>query len=119
MPCIPLPTSPGFDPTAGDPTLSVVVPLFNEEENIASLWQRFQPALESTELDYEVLLVDDGSRDATPDLLDALHEQNEQAVVVRLSRNFGHQAAVSRRTGACPRAGPSSSWTATCKTLPS
>jgi glycosyltransferase involved in cell wall biosynthesis len=71
-----------------------VVPLFNEQENIAGLWQRLQLSLESTGLDYEILVVDDGSRDATPDLLDALHDQNEQAVVVRLSRNFGHQAAV-------------------------
>ena len=77
------------------PTLSVVVPIFNEEENVASLWQRLKHSLESTGLDHEVLLVDDGSRDATPDLIDALHDQNEQAVVVRLSRNFGHQAAVS------------------------
>jgi glycosyltransferase involved in cell wall biosynthesis len=74
--------------------VSVVVPLFNEQENIAGLWQRLQLSLESTGLDYEILVVDDGSRDATPDLLDALHDQNEQAVVVRLSRNFGHQAAV-------------------------
>ena len=78
----------------GRPTISAVVPLFNEQENVASLWQRLKLTLESTGLDYEVLLVDDGSRDATSDLLYALHAQNEQAVVVRLSRNFGHQAAV-------------------------
>ena len=58
------------------------------------LWQRLQTALESTKLAYEVVLVDDGSRDATPELLDALHDQYPRAVVVRLSRNFGHQAAV-------------------------
>jgi dolichol-phosphate mannosyltransferase len=71
-----------------------VVPLFNEQENVASLWETLVSTLESTNLTYEVLLVDDGSRDATPDLLDALHHQHEQAVIVRLSRNFGHQAAV-------------------------
>jgi polyisoprenyl-phosphate glycosyltransferase len=76
------------------PTLSVVVPLFDEHENIAALWERLCSTLDPLGLDYEVLLVDDGSRDATPDLLDALHEENAQAVVVRLSRNFGHQAAV-------------------------
>jgi dolichol-phosphate mannosyltransferase len=44
---------------------------------------------------FEVLLVDDGSRDATPRLIDALHDQDPRVVVVRLSRNFGHQAAIS------------------------
>jgi polyisoprenyl-phosphate glycosyltransferase len=78
----------------GRAAISVVVPLFNEEENLASLWERLQTALELTNLGYEVVLVDDGSRDATPALLDALHHEHPQAVVVRLSRNFGHQAAV-------------------------
>ncbi len=76
------------------PAVSVVVPLFNEEENIRSLWRELRSAFESTRLDYEVLLVDDGSQDATPDLLDALHDHHPHVVVVRLSRNFGHQAAV-------------------------
>jgi polyisoprenyl-phosphate glycosyltransferase len=76
------------------PALSVVVPVYHEQENIEVLWQRIQSALEFTSADYEVVFVDDGSRDATPDLLDALHDRHEEAVVVRLSRNFGHQAAV-------------------------
>jgi polyisoprenyl-phosphate glycosyltransferase len=76
------------------PAISVVVPIFNEEENLFSLWQRLQSALESDNLDHEVVLVDDGSRDATPRLLDALHDEHPHVVVVRLSRNFGHQAAV-------------------------
>jgi glycosyltransferase involved in cell wall biosynthesis len=71
-----------------------VVPLFNEQENTAALWRRLRFTLEATGQEYEVVLVDDGSRDATPDLLDALCDQHVQAVVVRLSRNFGHQAAV-------------------------
>jgi polyisoprenyl-phosphate glycosyltransferase len=78
----------------GRPAVSVVVPLFNEEESITGLWKRLQPALHSVAGDYEVVLVDDGSRDATPNLLDALHDEHAEAVVVRLSRNFGHQAAV-------------------------
>ena len=76
------------------PALSVVVPVFNEQENIEVLWQRIHSALESASPDYEVVFVDDGSRDATPDLLDALQDEYAEAVVVRLSRNFGHQAAV-------------------------
>ncbi len=74
--------------------MSVVVPVFNEQENIGALWQRTRSSLESTGLDYEIVMVDDGSRDATPDLLDSIHDRDNHVVVVRLSRNFGHQAAV-------------------------
>ena len=76
------------------PALSVVVPVYNEQENIKALWHRTQSALESAGLDFEVIFVDDGSRDGTSELLDRLHDEQERAVVVRLSRNFGHQAAV-------------------------
>ena len=101
----------------GGPAISVVVPL-NEEENIAGLWERLQAALKSTGMEYEVVLVDDGSRDATPDLLEAIHVHHEEAVVVRLSRNFGHQAARVCAGLEHARGGRSSSWMATCKTLP-
>ena len=90
----PPPHISGLRTDRGRAGISVVVPLFNEEENLASLWERLQTALELTNLGYEVVLVDDGSRDATPVLLDALHDEHPQAIVVRLSRNFGHQAAV-------------------------
>jgi dolichol-phosphate mannosyltransferase len=73
----------------------VVVPLFNEEENVARLWERLRAVLEGMRVSFELLLVDDGSSDATPRLIDALHEQCPHIVIVRLSRNFGHQAAVS------------------------
>jgi glycosyltransferase involved in cell wall biosynthesis len=76
------------------PAFSVVVPVYNEQENIRALWHRTQSALESAGLDFEVVFVDDGSRDGTPDLLDRLHDEQERAVIVRLSRNFGHQAAI-------------------------
>src|SRR5262245_55722840 len=77
------------------PLLSVVVPLFNEEENVANLWERLRAVLEGMRVSFELLLVDDGSCDGTPGLIDALHEQCDNIVIVRLSRNFGHQAAVS------------------------
>ena len=83
----------------------MVVPVYNEQENIEALWQRLLAALEAIGPDYEVVFVDDGSRDATPDLLDALHREHRQAVVIRLSRNFGHQAAVSCRSRACEGTG--------------
>jgi polyisoprenyl-phosphate glycosyltransferase len=77
------------------PELSVVVPLFNEEENLAELYRRTTRTLEAGLFRYEILFVDDGSQDASPVLLDALGEQDSRVGVVHLSRNFGHQAALS------------------------
>jgi dolichol-phosphate mannosyltransferase len=77
------------------PTVSVVVPLFNEEENVAELHRRLGPVLQSLELPYEILLVDDGSRDQTPALIDSLIRKDGNVAGLHFSRNFGHQAAVS------------------------
>jgi dolichol-phosphate mannosyltransferase len=77
------------------PGLSVVAPLFDEAENVAELHRRVTAAAVAVGLDYEIVLVDDGSRDATPELIDELRRGDPRVVVVRLSRNFGHQAAVS------------------------
>lgn len=77
------------------PQLSAVVPCYNEEEVLPLLRQRLQSALDALGLSWEVVLVDDGSRDRTPEILQQLHETDERFKSVRLSRNFGHQAAVS------------------------
>jgi polyisoprenyl-phosphate glycosyltransferase len=77
------------------PEISVVVPLFNEQENVDELHRRLTHALGALGLTYELVLVDDGSRDATPELLDELQARDGHVVVVHLSRNFGHQPAVS------------------------
>jgi dolichol-phosphate mannosyltransferase len=77
------------------PEVSVVVPLFNEQENIEQLYRRTVRALDAIGCSYELLLVNDGSRDATPQLLDRLQKQDASVVVLHLSRNFGHQAAIS------------------------
>jgi dolichol-phosphate mannosyltransferase len=77
------------------PQLSVVVPLYNEEENIPELYGRLSVALGKLDLAYQLVLVNDGSRDRTPELLDELHGTDRRVAVVHLSRNFGHQAAVS------------------------
>ncbi len=76
------------------PTLSVVVPLYNEEDNLVALHQRLSAVLDAQGLASEILLVDDGSTDRTPLLLDGLLHQDRRLVVLHLSRNFGHQAAV-------------------------
>jgi dolichol-phosphate mannosyltransferase len=76
------------------PELSVVVPLYNEAENLGELHERLKSSLDRLGCDYEVVLVDDGSRDAMPGMLDELQGRDSHVSVLHLSRNFGHQAAV-------------------------
>jgi dolichol-phosphate mannosyltransferase len=73
--------------------LSVVVPIYNEEETLLELHARIAQAL--GELPFELVLVDDGSRDRTPELLTLITARDERVRVIRLSRNFGHQAALT------------------------
>jgi glycosyltransferase involved in cell wall biosynthesis len=77
------------------PTLTVVVPMYDEEAVLPLFAERLRPVLDGLGETYEVLVVDDGSRDATPILL--LREQRgwPQLRVVRLRANAGHQAALS------------------------
>jgi dolichol-phosphate mannosyltransferase len=71
-----------------------VVPLFNEQENLEVLYGRLVRSLEELGGSFEIVLVNDGSRDATPTLLDELRQKDPRVVVIHLSRNFGHQGAV-------------------------
>ncbi len=78
-----------------EPLLSVVVPLFDEAANVAELYRRLVAALDALGSPFELVFVADGSRDATPALLDKLAARDARVRVVTLSRNFGHQPAVS------------------------
>ena len=78
-----------------DPCFSVVVPLFDEESNVRTIHARLVAALEGAGESFELVFVDDGSRDSTPRLLEAIRRSDPRVAVVGLSRNFGHQAAVS------------------------
>ncbi len=75
--------------------LSVVVPLYNEEENVVQLHQRLTSASDTWGEDYELIFVNDGSYDNTIELLKDCHRKDNKVKVVDLSRNFGHQAAIS------------------------
>lgn len=77
------------------PEVSVVVPLYNEQENVHELHRRLAESLGGLGIPYEILFVDDGSRDATPGLIDAMQGGDPHLAVVHLSRNFGHQPAVT------------------------
>ena len=74
-------------------TLSVVVPLFNEEENLESLFAQLVTVLEGLDCGYEIIAVDDGSTDGSFAILKQLHEGNPRIKVVRFRRNFGQTAA--------------------------
>lgn len=76
-------------------TISVVVPLYNEEENVPELYRRLTASLGTIDVHYEIVLVNDGSRDATAELMDELARRDPHLAVIHLSRNFGHQAAVT------------------------
>lgn len=91
MQSIPSPLPPTAAP---GPTLSVVVPVFNEMENVPALLDRLLPALAAAGLTFEVLFVDDGSRDETAAVVQRAAGANPAVRLVRLSRNFGHQAAL-------------------------
>lgn len=75
--------------------LSVVVPIYNEEENIPILYSRITEALTAAKVDYELLLVDDGSSDNSYPALKLLAAKDERVKVVRFRRNFGQTAAMS------------------------
>lgn len=75
--------------------LSVVVPVYNEEESVEPLIQETRAVLEPLGKSYEIILVDDGSSDATYPILSRLHEKGPGIKVVRLRRNFGQTAAVA------------------------
>ncbi|UFS72692.1 glycosyltransferase family 2 protein [Geomonas sp. RF6] len=75
--------------------LSVVVPIYNEEENIPVLYQRVTDALAPTTIDYELILVDDGSADNSFAQLKLLAAKDKRVKVIRFRRNFGQTAAMS------------------------
>jgi len=77
-----------------DPVLSIVVPVFNEAGNIRKLHSELIPVLEKLGVDWEIIFCDDGSDDATWEIIDQLHRDDERIKGVRFSRNFGHQYAL-------------------------
>jgi glycosyltransferase involved in cell wall biosynthesis len=77
------------------PTLSIVIPVFNEEENIPLLADEIRRALEPQGIAYEVIAVDDGSTDGSWSRLEAVRAADPRWILVALRRNFGQTAALS------------------------
>lgn len=77
------------------PEYSFVIPVFNERETLEELYRRLVHVLEALDGPAEVIFVDDGSADGSFELMLALHDRDERVKVIRLSRNFGHQLALT------------------------
>ena len=75
--------------------LSVIVPCLNEEEALRGTQVRLSSTLEQIPANFEIIYVDDGSTDATPEVLRELQAYDSRVRVVRFSRNFGHQMAIT------------------------
>ena len=78
-----------------DPELSIVIPLYNEAENVEPLYAELSAALAETGRSYEVLIVDDGSRDDSFARLKSVHERDPRWRTIRFRRNFGQTAGFS------------------------
>lgn len=79
----------------GTPEISIVVPFYNEESNVRALFARLMPVMRGLNVPFEIVCVNDGSRDATLDRLIEEARTNSAMRVIDLSRNFGKDAALS------------------------
>ena len=73
--------------------LSLVIPVYNEVDNLRPLLAEIHAALDDQGLDYEIIFIDDGSRDGSFELLQALHAEDGRLVIIRFRRNHGQTAA--------------------------
>ncbi len=78
-----------------DPTISIVAPVYNEAETLPALYPRIQEVMARSGESWELVLIDDGSRDGSADLIRQLRDQDERVRPVIFARNFGHQLAVT------------------------
>lgn len=77
------------------PLISLIVPVYNEAEVLEQTWQRLNEVLCATNYRFEVIFVNDGSTDESVSILDNIHQNNQTATVVNLSRNFGKEYALT------------------------
>ena len=78
-----------------DPVLSVVIPVYDEFDNLPILHERLTQVLGCMDTEYEIIFVDDGSRDGSLGWMHKMAAKDPHVVVVELARNFGHQVAIS------------------------
>jgi dolichol-phosphate mannosyltransferase len=83
------------------PDLSIVVPLYNEEANVEALYQRLKAVVDTMGVSYQFVFINDGSRDRTLALVHELSRRDCHVCYIDLSRNFGHQIAVTAGLDNC------------------
>ncbi len=74
--------------------ISVVVPLYNEADNLPELTDRLRKVLDGCDSDWEVILIDDGSQDGSWDFIESVHRKDPRFQGIQLTRNFGQQPAL-------------------------
>ena len=79
----------------GKPTYTIIAPIYNEIDNIQTLYQRVSEIMDGTGESWEFVMVDDGSSDGSTEAILALQAQDQKVVPVIFARNFGHQIAVT------------------------
>ncbi len=82
-------------------SISVVLPVYNEEDNLKPLFKELRKVLENNYTDWEVIFVDDGSTDSTSEKLSKIREQNSNVKVIRLKTNFGQTPAIQAGIDNC------------------
>jgi dolichol-phosphate mannosyltransferase len=78
-----------------NPYISVIIPIYNEEENILPLYKRLKDTLNKINKNHEMLFVNDCSKDQSKHIIKSLHTQDKSVKYLEFSRNFGHQIAVT------------------------
>jgi undecaprenyl-phosphate 4-deoxy-4-formamido-L-arabinose transferase len=86
--------SAGPRPAGASPEISLVVPVYNEEGTLEEVYRRSVEALEGIGRPFEILFVDDGSRDATWEIVERMHESDPRVGAIRFKRNFGQHPAM-------------------------
>jgi len=77
------------------PVYSIIAPIYNEEESIDELYKRVSEVMDRTHEPWELILVNDGSQDRSPEIIRELAVKDKRVQPVMFARNFGHQIAVT------------------------
>jgi glycosyltransferase involved in cell wall biosynthesis len=80
---------------SGKVELSIVIPVFNEEENVGLLYDRLKAVLKELDKDYEIVFIDDGSSDNSFQVLKGLNKKNRDIKIIQFRKNFGQTAALA------------------------